>query len=157
MTGFDRAFDIVVALEGGLSDDPADPGGLTKFGISHQGFTNLDIAKLTMDQAKRLYLEHYWFPAKCDRLPWPLALLVFDAAVNQGAYAAAVLLQKALGVRQDGAIGPRTLAAAVRADQRELCALFLADRALRYTGTRNFDRFGRGWLKRLFRLAAAMV
>jgi len=29
----------------------------------------------------------------------------------------------------------------------------LADRALRYTGTRNFDRFGRGWLKRLFLLA----
>ena len=33
--------------------------------------------------------------------------------------------------------------------------LYLADRALRYTGTRNFDHFGRGWLKRLFVLCLA--
>jgi lysozyme family protein len=80
-------------------------------------------------------------------------MFVFDAAVNQGVDTATKLLQKTVGTVQDGFIGKNTLVALARMDQGELCALYLADRALRYTGTRNFDRFGRGWLKRLFKIS----
>lgn len=60
------------------------------------------------------------------------------------------MLQKALGVAQDGSFGSRTQKAVTNANAKELCGLFMANRALRYTGTRNFDVFGLGWLKRLF-------
>jgi lysozyme family protein len=113
----------------------------------------LDIADITLADAKSIYQQGYWTPARCDQLPWPLAYFVFDAAVNQGWQNAVKLLQKSVGTAQDGVIGNNTLVAIKRADQKELCALFMADRALRYTGTRNFDVYGRGWLKRLFVVA----
>lgn len=149
----DKAFEHIVGVEGGYSNDPRDPGGETKYGITKRDHPNVDIASLTLDDAKEIYRVQYWTPAMCDAFPWPLNLFVFDAAVNQGVDTAKKLLQKSLGVAQDGIVGKATLAAVGRADQKELCAMFMADRALRYTGTRNFDVYGRGWFKRLFVIA----
>lgn len=112
-------------------------------------YPNEDIKNLTADRAKLLYKRDYWDAAKCDQLPSPLNLFVFDAAVNQGAAPAIKMLQKTLNVVQDGILGQQTIAAA-QAIHKDAVALFMADRALRYTGTRNFDLYGRGWLKRLF-------
>ena len=153
MSDFQKAFGQLIGAEGGYVNDPRDPGGETKFGVTKRDFPDLDIKNLTVEQAQGIYLTKYWAPARCDDLPWPLSALVFDAAVNQGVDAAAKLLQKTVGVAQDGAIGNNTLAAIRRMAHDELCALYLADRALRYTGTRNFDVYGRGWFKRLFKLA----
>lgn len=160
---FNRAFGHIIGIEGGFSDHVADPGGATKYGITWRTLeaaiakglvpAGTKIVDLTVDQAKTIYRAFYWTEARCESLPWPLAMLVFDAAVNQGVGVSTRLLQKTLGVAQDGVIGNNTLTAIQRANQRELCALYLADRALRYTGTRNFDVFGRGWLKRLFVIA----
>jgi len=151
MTDFDKAFQIIIGSEGGYVNDPRDPGGETKYGITKRDHPTMDIANLTIDDAKNTYLEGYWRPAHCGDLPWPLSLYVFDAAVNQGVGTAIKLLQKSLGTVQDGLMGRNTLTAIAKADQRELCALYLADRALRYNGTRNFDVYGRGWLRRLFK------
>ncbi len=41
----------------------------------------------------------------CDQLLSPLALMVFDAAVNNGAQNAREWLQAAIGVKADGEIG----------------------------------------------------
>lgn len=152
---FSEAFALVVGLEGGYSNDLRDPGGETKFGISKRAHPDVDVKNLTLEHAEKIYWQHYWDPAHCDELPWPLDMLMFDTAVNQGVKPAIELLQKTVNVAADGAWGPKTKAAvaAKSRDLAELCALFLADRALRYTGTRNFDHFGRGWLKRLFKLA----
>jgi len=164
---FDRAFAAVLGTEGGYVNDPRDPGGKTKFGISDRmdgkidGMTDVNgdkkpdvtIEMLTLAQAKEIYRREVWEKMRADELPWPLSLFVFDAAVNQGPGAATALLQKAAGVPQDGSLGPKTMKAAAKAEPRELCAMFMADRALRYTGTRNFDIYGRGWLKRLFAIA----
>jgi lysozyme family protein len=149
---FERAFDNVVSIEGGFVDDPADPGLETKYGISKRAYPDVDIKNLTLDQAKSIYRFDYWEPLHCDEMPWPLSMLVFDCGVNQGLSTAAKTLQRALNVEQDGVIGKVTLAKA-KAAGTETCALFLADRSLRYTSTRGFDRFGRGWLKRLFLIA----
>lgn len=127
MTDFDRAFEIVIGLEGGYSNNVKDPGGETKFGISKKAHPSVDIQNLTMEQAKGIYAKDYWLAAGCPSLKWPMSLYVFDCAVNQGVSAASDLL--------NGARDP---------------SLFMADRALRYMVTKNFGTFGRGWLKRLF-------
>ncbi len=101
METFDRCIRAVLSEEGGLSDHPQDPGGLTKYGISRRAYPDLDIRRLTMDEAIELYRRDYWNPVHGTDLPASLALLVFDSAVNQGAGTAVRLLQKAVGVTED--------------------------------------------------------
>lgn len=150
---FTKAVEIIFAIEKGYVNDPDDPGGETKYGITKRSYPGLDIKNLDKATAATIYLTDFWTPAKCDHYPWPLCLFVFDAAVNQGVDAAARLLQKAAGVAVDGIIGPQTLRAVERQNPYELGAMLLADRSLRYMGTRNFDKYGRGWLKRLAHVA----
>ncbi|WP_126282742.1 glycoside hydrolase family 108 protein [Burkholderia stagnalis] len=164
MEMFDQAFALVVGIEGGFSTDQNDPGNWTggkvgvgvfkgtKYGISAAAYPNLDIENLTLDQSKALFETDYWQLAACDRMPWPLALFVFDCAVNQGVGAAKMTLQQAVGVAVDGVIGPVTLAAAQNADAEHV-ALFMASRGIRYTHSPIFPGNGLGWFKRLFLLA----
>lgn len=149
---FDRAFSVVVGQEGGLVKDPNDPGGETNFGISKRAYPKVDIENLTLDQAKDIYRRDYWAPIKGDFLPSPLGLFVFDAAVNQGVDAAIKMLQRALGCAQDGIIGAETVKRAQAATPWHM-AKFMALRAMRYQGTRNFDRYGEGWLTRTYLVA----
>jgi len=79
---FESAVAFVLEREGGYVNDPADPGGETKYGISKRKFPGEDIKNLTVEQAKELYYKHYWLEFHCDTLPWPMSLLVFDTAVN---------------------------------------------------------------------------
>jgi lysozyme family protein len=169
MTPFDRAFEIIVGVEGRQSLNPHDRGNWTggvigvgilkgtKFGISAMRYPNLDIAALTMEQAKTLYLNDYWNAARCHRLPEPLSILVFDSVVNQGQSPAVKMLQMALKVDVDGKLGPGTAEAAAKANLAEVCALYLAERALRYTTTGDFGLNGRGWFARLFRVYGAVI
>lgn len=152
MDNFERAFELVVGIEAGYVNDPTDPGGETKFGISKRAYPNVDIANLTLDDAKAIYVRDYWAACACGQLRWPLCLFVFDMAVNQGQPAARVMLQRALGVDADGIVGPVTLAAANKMDDEAL-ALLLTARAFRYMQAGNFNIDGRGWFKRLFLMA----
>src|SRR5581483_11873606 len=103
---FQAAVDFVLAAEGGIVDDPSDPGGLTRFGISQRAYPNLDIRRLTLADAKALYRKDYWDACSCDKLPPGIAFVVFDAAVNQGVSASIRMLQRAVSVKEDGVIGP---------------------------------------------------
>lgn len=129
-SNFDRAFGIVVGLEGGYVNDPRDPGGETKYGISKRSYPDLDIASLTIEDAKLIYLRDYWGKAGCDALQYPMDVIVFDSAVNQGV---------AQALHQLAAY--------------KTPAEYLAFRALVYTENKNFDRYGRGWFNRLFHIA----
>ena len=149
---FDSAFAKVVSVEGGYVNDQKDPGGATKYGISQRSYPNVDIKNLTLDQAKAIYRADYWDKICGDDLPDPISHLVFDAAVNHGIDPASKMLQTALKIRMDGVIGQETLKAA-KAAGNDVCAVFMAKRALRYTRTQNFETFGEGWFKRLFILA----
>jgi len=94
MGDFQRDIPLIFAHEGGAktTDYPHDPGGLTQYGLSKRANPDLDIGHLTEAQAATAYDARYWTPAGCQALPEPLALNVFDAAVNLGVPGAKVLL-----------------------------------------------------------------
>jgi lysozyme family protein len=123
---FDRAFSLTVGEEAGYVNDPTDPGGETKYGISKRAYPNEDIKDLTLDRAKELYYRDYWEPLWAGSLPWTVAYPLFDCAVNQGLEYAKTLLADH--------------------DPVEI----LSQRALRYSKNIHFDKYGHGWLRRLF-------
>jgi len=89
---FEKAIKFVLKWEGGYSNDPNDPGGETKYGISKRSYPELDISKLTLKQAKEIYYQNYWLKTSCDELPFPFNIVVFDTAVNMGRRRAIELL-----------------------------------------------------------------
>jgi lysozyme family protein len=152
MNFFDAAFLLVVGEEGGYVFDPNDRGGETKYGISRRAYPSLDIVNLTLEGAKDIYSRDYWLRNRCADMPWRWALSVFDCSVNQGS--AVAYAQTALRLAVDGIAGPATLAA-MRAAPDEDFDDYLALRAERYTAARDYSLHGRGWLKRLVRVARA--
>lgn len=70
--------------DGGYSNNPTDPGGETKFGISKRAHPNVDIANLTAEQALDIYQNDYWTPLGGDNIPIPTCVVAFDTAVNCG-------------------------------------------------------------------------
>lgn len=145
---FYTAVAFALDREGGYSNDPHDPGGETAFGIDKRSHPGVDIKALTREDAIAIYRRVYWAATKADQLPAGLAILYFDACVNQGAGAAAHMLQLALGVTADGVVGPGTLAMAAKAGPPVLTE-YAALRGHRYAETANEDRFGLGWMRRL--------
>lgn len=158
MTPFERAWMFLQRpdIEGGarVVDDPDDPGGLTKWGISQRAYPALDIRALTEDEAKALFRRDYWEKCNCTAMPPAVAVAVADAAFNQGTRAAASLLQEALRVDPDGIIGPNTLAALHRNRPNEIVNEFLSRRATRYADGKA--KYRRGWFLRLFKLKDAL-
>ena len=169
MSNFDRMFDLVVAHEGGFADDPADPGNWTggatdvgtcrgtKFGVSAAAYPELDIANLTLNDAKALYQRDYWDRIAGDQLPPAVALLTFDAAINNGTGHAVRWLQQAASVASDGVIGAKTLAAIGQIAERpngiaELGTELLAQRLAFMAALPTWKTFGLGWARRLCRL-----
>ena len=149
MSAFDQAFTIVIGEEGDYTDDAADPGGATKYGISHAAYPDLDIANLTLDDAKAIYKRDYWDKISGDLLDPRLALIVFDAAVNNGISRAGMWLQQALGVPVDGVVGSQTIAATSSCDVPATCAECLARRLHFMTGLVTWSTFGMGWSRRI--------
>ncbi len=139
MNWFDQCFDKLIAHEGGYSNDAKDPGGETNFGISKRAYPQVDIKNLTRDAAKQIYKRDYWDRAQCDKLPPTLAYLLFDAAVNSGIGQAIRFLQRALGVADDGVLGPLTLSMVSRADAESICARFIGQRLDFMTRLSTFD------------------
>jgi len=148
---FDRAVEMVLKHEGGYVNDSRDPGGETRYGISKRAYPDVDILRLTEDEAKAIYRRDYWDKLRTDEIPEELAICLFDAAVNMGRDKAVRLLQRACGVAQDGVMGGNTIAAANRLP--EAVVRFSAERVIAYTGIRGFDTFGKGWLRRTIAVA----
>lgn len=119
MSHFDRAILSVLQHEGGLANNPADPGGLTNFGLCQRTYPRLDIKALTKEKAIDIYRRDFWHP-KYDLMPYQIAAKVFDMAVNMGAGQAHKLLQRAAGVVSDGVIGNGTTKAVNGFDVGEL-------------------------------------
>lgn len=125
MREFDKYFEVIIEHEGGLSDHPNDPGGVTKYGISllflkglniqdgdidHDGDIDKDDIKvLTVEDSKELYKKFFWDPLHLEAInSEELKLHIFDHGVNAGARTAVKLLQRILQTDDDGVIGKET-------------------------------------------------
>jgi len=157
---FDRAIEVVLEHEGNTyTDNPADRGGPTKFGIAQRWNPDLDVASLTRERAIEVYWERYWRGHRYEFLPEAIAIKVFDLAVNLGNKTAVTCLQRALqasGLRVviDGILGTETCGAAEQADQKALMAALRSEAAGEYRlrVARSADQivFQGGWLNRAY-------
>lgn len=119
----------IVSREGGFVNDPDDPGGPTKHGVTlvtlrrlgidktQDGKVDIDDVKaLTRADAEQIFVEHYFRKPRIADLPQLLQASVFDMNVNAGANAVKILqrLLTRMGfvAREDGLIGPETVGAA---------------------------------------------
>ena len=132
---FERAVAATLKREGGYVHDPDDPGGETKFGISKRSYPDLDIKRLSEDDAKGIYRRDFWDRYGYGRIgELQIAAKVFDLAVNMGPKAAHRIAQRALKsvdrrVEEDGILGPKTLAALNGAGKANTAALVAALRS----------------------------
>lgn len=150
---FDAAFDILLKHEGGFSNHSADPGGATRYGITEAvarevGYKG-DMRELPLDLAKRIYKDRFWDAIKAEQLPPTLRYPLFDSAVNSGPGQAVKWLQRALGVKDDGVIGPQTIAAANAGNPDALRMRMLSQRLKFMAGLAHWPAFSRGWALRI--------
>jgi len=112
---FKHAVELILEHEGGYVNHPDDRGLETNFGISKRAYPEVDIKNLTKTEAKEIYRRDYWNRVMGDDLPFPLALVTFDAAVNSGVSRASKWLQTAVEAYPDGVVGPLTVEGATAA------------------------------------------
>jgi uncharacterized protein YgiM (DUF1202 family) len=135
---WERAWPIVLSIEGGLSTDRSDPGNYrpdgtfvgTKYGISANAHPDVDIVNLTKEQALDIYKNQYWQASGAASMPWPMCLVVFDTAVQHGVGVARQLLAEKPTPEQ----------------------VYLGQRALRYFNDPNWARYGVAWGDRVRRI-----
>lgn len=158
---YDEAFKRVIGHEGGLSLNRSDRGNWTsgvvgqgelkgtKYGISAMSYPHLDIRNLTLEQAKAIYYEDFWKRVHGDKLHDALAYQLFDSAINHGIGNAIRILQRAVGVADDGRMGPITERAIQERGIDDTLKLFNAERIRFFVRLSTFDQFGRGWMNRV--------
>jgi lysozyme family protein len=81
---FKRSLEFTLKWEGGYVNNPNDPGGETKWGISKRAYPDVDIKNLSAERAAEFYYRDYWQRAGCGGIAFPLCTCVFDTAVNCG-------------------------------------------------------------------------
>lgn len=153
---FERALAFVLREEGEIADDPHDPGGLTKYGITQATLAlargadvrRSDLMSLTRREAGSIYRTLYWDKIAGNHLPTGIDLMLFDFAVNSGPARAVKTLQTILELKADGVAGPETIA---RVAQAETTRLVNAIHDARLTFLRSLSVwrfFGNGWSRR---------
>lgn len=150
---FDEAFDKLIGHEKGYSNNPADTGGETMWGVTvavarAHGYTG-PMRDMPIDVAKTVYRKTYWDAAGIDMLPSDVRFDVFDGAVNSGVGQSVKWLQRAVGVNDDGVIGPQTLAAARAMPGSRVMARYNGHRLQLMSSLSNWPSFGRGWANRI--------
>lgn len=159
---FDQCLTWLLAHEGGFVDHPDDPGGMTNKGITAKTYQKwlsetVDVSAVVDEEAMRnipanhvskIYREEYWIKISGDNLPDGLDWSVFDWAVNSGPGRSARAIQKIVGVKADGDIGPNTLTAIRKYDAASLVDDMYFKRQAFYERLKTFETFGLGWTRR---------
>lgn len=163
---FEEIFPLLIRDEGTkYTDDPDDRGGATKYGITYDrlkfwrktSITKNDVKNLTLEEAKKIYMAHYWSgPCKSDLLPKGLDYTVFDFGVNSGPTRSARMLQQIVGSYVDGDIGHDTLIKLNKyIDSHGHDGIIIKYNSTRRKYLRTLDTFwkyGKGWLARVDRV-----
>ena len=167
-SSYDDALRRVLAHEGGYTDHPSDPGGPTNFGITIHDYrkyrkpdaTAADVKAMRLADAKAIYRAKYWDAMRCGELPAGVDYAVFDYGVNSGIGRAPKVLQRVVGVPDDGRIGPVTLAAVRARDPKKVVAAICDERLAFLQRLKTWPVFGKGWGRRVAEvraMALAMV
>lgn len=128
MADFNAYAPLLYDLEKGFVDDPDDRGGATKDGVTLSTFRRFygqyktveDLKRMTMAQWRHIMKTGYWDACRADDMDnQSLAEIIADWCVNSGTERIRDV-QTIAGVKPDGIVGPKTLAAINGADQREL-------------------------------------
>jgi lysozyme family protein len=154
---FDTVFKRCISSEGGFTLNPNDSGNWTsgkigvgvlngtKFGIAANTYPDLDIKNLTIEQAKEIYYNDWWIKLGISKFSSAMQFQMFDAAFNHGMHNASKIYQRAVGAKDDGLIGEKTMSKASEISQDDKLLRFLAFRLKFYASLKSFDSFGRGW------------
>tara|TARA_R110000868_G_scaffold279866_1_gene539957 strand:+ start:1247 stop:1756 length:510 start_codon:yes stop_codon:yes gene_type:complete len=162
MTNFDDAMVALLKHEGGFVNHPADPGGMTNLGVTKKVWeewvghpvSEEDMRALTREKVSPLYKAKYWNIIQGDKLPHGVDLCVFDCAVNSGTKRAVKLLQRAIGVEDDGILGNMTLAACEALEPDLIIQRFSEERLSFLQALPTFATFGKGWTRRVAEVEA---
>jgi lysozyme family protein len=169
-TPFDVALAFTLKHEGGYTNDPDDAGGATNYGITQatydahrkaEGLPTLSVKAITMATVENIYRNEYWPLAAPFSLP--LALAVFDTAVNFGTGRAKQFLRMIAGMNPNRDVSdPVMLSFAVKNKANSLEAAHMligmrkAWRLSRVTSDSSQQKFLEGWLARDNDLAKAV-
>lgn len=168
---FEKCMPVVLRYEGGFSNHPRDPGGVTLEGIIqrvYDGFrdrNNRPRRPLSpqmrgtpewIAERNAIYRTQYWNAIRGDELPSGVDLAVFDGAVNSGPFQSIKWLQRALGnVDVDGHLGESTLAALTLCNDHDKLIADMESRRLgMLQSLSTWDAFGKGWQSRVVSVKA---
>lgn len=164
---FQNIIEHLIMNEGGYVNHPMDPGGATIWGVTlrnWRAYTGRKVSKeefkaLQQRDVKEFYETQYWDKVNANLLPSGLDYCVFDFAVNSGVSRSAKLLQKLVGVIQDGDIGKHTLRAVgeyimLKGEEdnkglKYLIDVFMYERKDFLRKLKTFPVFGKGWFNRI--------
>ena len=161
-SNFTRCLHEVLHMEGGFSDDPRDPGGMTNLGITRAeladvrrvpvaSITEEMMKAMTLDEASGIYQTRYWNALRCEDVPLGVDLMVFHFGVNAGNGTSARVLQGLVGCSVDGIVGRQTVIATCRTDAAKLIDDLAAAQLEHYRTLEKFPTFGAGWVSRVNR------
>jgi len=150
---FQVCLKLLLKHEGGFVNNPKDPGGMTNLGVTKTVWaewvghpvSEKEMRNLTPEIVAPMYKRKYWDKVSGDLLPSGVDHAVFDFAVNSGPGQAAKILQRVLGVKDDGFIGPQTLTKVVSMDSSKLIADYNAARLAFLQALPTWADFGNGW------------
>ena len=147
----------ILSHEGGYTINPLDKGNWTrtgalkgtKYGISARSYPHLDIKNLTWDMACDIYYEDFFLTFMVSVPTQSARFQLLDYAINSGVPRATKALQKAVGAKPDGILGPKTRFAAVSVDDTVITLRVLAYRLEFMASLPRWKTFGGGWARRI--------
>jgi lysozyme family protein len=162
---YEDAIARVLSHEGGYSNHPSDPGGPTNYGITisdyrryvKAGATAADVRAMRLDEAKAIYRERYWNVMRCDDLPAGIDYAIFDYGVNSGVTRAIKVLQRRLGLADDGRMSDTVIAAARGEEASGLISGLCDERLAFLKRLKTWPVFGAGWGRRVAEVRAAAL
>jgi lysozyme family protein len=145
----DEILELILSAEGGYVNDPRDPGGETKFGISKRSYPGLDIRSLTLEGAKGLYVKDYWTKYSLESFPPYIQYSLLDFTVNSGYGNAIRALQRTIGVADDGIFGIISSTRLESLKPIDVLIDYNEERLKFLRKLSTFPTYGNGWTRRV--------
>jgi lysozyme family protein len=155
---FEQSLKMLLHHEGGYVWHPEDPGGETNLGVTRAVYEQWvgrqvmdgEMKTLKVADVAPIYKTNYWDKLKGDdpMMPSGVDFAAFDWGVNSGTGRPAKVIQKYIGAKQDGAIGPRSLALVAENNPSDMIQYLYEQRQKFYERLKTFDTFGKGWTRR---------